>query len=76
MTLSQPPALFEEILSLPLDLKTRLVDTLLDNLNPSRSETQSAWIEEITRRKQQIEEGTVQPIDGDKVFRDIIDELS
>jgi len=36
--------------SLPIDLKTRLIDRLLNSLQPSQTEIDALWAEEAERR--------------------------
>ena len=71
MTIMQQEQLFEEIEMLPLDIKTKLVDKLLNSINQTNEDIDSLWIEEINKRRQEIENGTVSLIDGDDVFRKI-----
>jgi len=62
--------------SLPLDLKTQLIDRLLNSLNPSQKEIDELWAKEAERRVKEIRTGKVKVIDGEKVFRDIKERLS
>jgi putative addiction module component (TIGR02574 family) len=57
--------------SLPLDLKTQLIDHLLNSLNPSPKEIDELWAQEAEKRVAEIRSGKVNPIDGEEVFREI-----
>jgi len=62
--------------SLPIDLKTRLIDRLLNSLQPSQTEIDALWAEEAERRIQEIKSGNVKTIPGDEVFKEIHDRFS
>jgi putative addiction module component (TIGR02574 family) len=62
--------------SLPLDLKTQLIDRLLNSLNPSQKEIDELWALEAEKRVAEIQEGKVTPIDGEEVFREIHERFS
>ncbi len=62
--------------SLPIDLKTRLIDRLLNSLQPSQTEIDALWAEEAERRVEEIRSGNVRTIPGDVVFREIHDRFS
>jgi len=62
--------------SLPIDLKTRLIDRLLNSLQPSQTEIDTLWAEEAERRVEEIRSGNVRTISGDVVFREIHDRFS
>ena len=63
--------LLSEVESLPLDLKTKLIDTLLASLNPTQDSVEKLWKKEIDARIASIESGKVDLIDGDNVFEKI-----
>ena len=63
---------FEEALSLPSDERVSLVEKLLTSLNlPIQAEIDRLWAEEAERRVYQIEQGEVELIPGDEVFKKI-----
>ena len=62
--------------SLPIDLKMRLIESLLNSLNPSQSEIDALWAAETEMRIGEIKSGKVQAIPGDEVFKSIRDRLS
>ncbi len=66
--------LLRDVLSLPVDQRTVLVDKLLESLNvPIKKEIEQAWAEEAEKRVDEINSGKVQTIPGDKVFQKIRD---
>jgi len=68
--------LFEEIDLLPIDLKTKIVDKILASITPSNSTIDSLWINEVNKRKNEIENNQVLLIDGDEVFKKISQRLN
>jgi len=63
--------LFEEIDILPIDLKTKIVDKILNSLNSSHKSIDDLWIKEVNKRKNDIENGSVKLINGEDVFEKI-----
>ena len=63
--------LLADVDSLPTDLKTKLIEKLLNSLNPSRSNIEDLWRKEVDRRMAEIESGEVELIEGEEVFRKI-----
>lgn len=57
--------------SLPVDIKTTLVEKILDSLHPSQKEIDSLWAKEAEKRVREIKTGKVKTIPGDKVFKEI-----
>lgn len=57
--------------SLPIEMKTKLIDKLLQSLNPSQKEIDELWAIEAERRIKEIESGQVKPIPGEVVFQKI-----
>ena len=60
--------LINEVISLPVEQRARLVDELLKSLNPSQAEIDELWAGEAERRVAEIEAGKVKTIPGDEVF--------
>lgn len=54
--------------SLPVDIKTILVEKILDSLNPSQNEIDELWKVEVERRLEEVETGKVKTVPGDEVF--------
>jgi len=67
--------LLSEVDSLPLDLKTKLIDKLLSSLNPMQDSVEKLWKKEINSRVNTIEADSVKLIDGDVVFQKIKDKF-
>ena len=65
--------LLSEVESLPLDLKTKLIDKLLASLNPVEKNVDKLWKEEIDLRVKSIELGDAELISGESVFQNIKD---
>lgn len=63
--------LLAEVDSMPIDLKTKLIDKLLSSLNPHCETIEILWKQEIDTRVKAIESGSVTLIDGNEVFRKI-----
>ena len=57
--------------SLPVDIKTTLVEKILNSLHPSQKEIDVLWAKVAERRVDEIKTGKVKTIPGDKVFREI-----
>jgi len=63
--------LFDEIETLPIELKTKMIDKLLISISPIKQSIDDLWTEEVLKRKKQIDSGEVTLIDGEEVFRKI-----
>jgi putative addiction module component (TIGR02574 family) len=57
--------------SLPLDIKTTLVEKILNSLHPSQKEIDALWAKEAEKRVKEIKTGRVKTIRGEDVFREI-----
>ena len=57
--------------SLPVDIKTTLVEKILNSLHPSQKKIDALWAKEAERRVKEIKTGKVKTIPGDKVFKEI-----
>lgn len=63
---------FDEALSLPVDVRVNLIEKLLTSLNlPTQPEIDKMWAEECERRIVQVDKGVVKLISGKKVFADL-----
>lgn len=51
------------------ELAKRLIDSLDKDLEID-ADIEQAWIEEVKRRKEEIQSGKVKPISGEKVLRE------
>ncbi len=57
--------------SLPVDIKTKLVEKILNSLHPSQKEIDALWAKEAEKRVKEIKTSKVKTIPGDKVFKEI-----
>jgi putative addiction module component (TIGR02574 family) len=60
--------LIDEAVSLPVEERALVVDSLLRSLNQPDSELDRAWAKEAQRRLFELRSGNIHPIPGDKVF--------
>lgn len=60
-----------EAMSLPVELRARLVDELLKSLSPSQADIDALWAAEAERRVSEIESGKVTPTPGEQVFKEL-----
>jgi len=65
--------LISKVESLPVDIKTKLIEKLLNSLHPSQKEIDELWVKEAERRVTEIKTGKVKTIPGDEVFKVIPD---
>src|SRR3990172_2320904 len=64
--------LFDEAVSLPVEIRTQLVDKLLRSLHPVQKEIDKLWAAEAEKRVEEIKSGKVKTIPGDEVFKKIL----
>ena len=64
--------LFDEAVSLPVEIRTQLVDKLLRSLHPVQKEIDELWAAEAEKRVEEIKSGKVKMIPGDEVFKKIL----
>lgn len=67
--------LFDEAISLPIEIRTKLIEKLLSSLNPSQKEIDKLWAAEAEKRVTEIRNGKVKTIPGERVFKKIRDRL-
>ena len=63
--------LISEAISLPVEVRTLLVNKLLESLNPPDKEIDKLWVEETEKRVENLRTGKVKTIPGEDVFRKI-----
>lgn len=68
--------LFAEAISLPVEERARMVDSLLKSLNPPKTEIDKKWAAVARRRLEELRTGEVVAAPGDKVFRKIWNRFS
>ena len=60
--------LIEEAVSLPVEERALVIESLLRSLNSPESEIDRKWTEEAKRRLVEIRSGSVESISGEEVF--------
>ena len=68
--------LIAEAISLPVEERAILVDTILKSLNPSDSHMDRLWAAEARRRLAELRSGQVEGVPGDVVFSKIWERFS
>jgi putative addiction module component (TIGR02574 family) len=63
--------LFDEAVSLPVEIRTQLIDKLLHSIHPVQKEIDELWALEAEKRVEEIRSGKVKTIPGDEVFKKI-----
>ena len=63
--------LIDEAVSLPVEERALVVDSLLRSLNQPESEIDKKWAREAKRRLAELRSGLVKAIPGDEVFRQV-----
>ncbi len=57
--------------SLPIEIKTKLIEKILNSLHPTQKEIDELWAQEVEKRLNEIRTGKVKPIPADEVFGEI-----
>ncbi len=76
MSVLQQQQLFDEIDTLPIEIKTQIVDKILNSINPIDKTIDNLWIDEVQKRKKDIENGKVELVSGEDVFNKIAKRLN
>lgn len=63
--------IINEAKSLPVEARAQVADSLLRSLNQTDPGVDQAWAEEAKNRLKEIQNGEVEPISGDEVFKEI-----
>jgi putative addiction module component (TIGR02574 family) len=63
--------LMNEAASLPLEERARLVDSLLQTLNPVDETVAATWLATARRRLDELDSGRVTAVPGDEVFEKV-----
>lgn len=57
--------------SLPIDLKTKLVEKILNSIHPTQKEIDDLWAQEVEKRFQKIKSGRIKTVPAEEVFAKI-----
>jgi putative addiction module component (TIGR02574 family) len=57
--------------SLPIYIKTKLIEKILDTLHPTQKEIDELWAQEAERRVKEIKSGKVKTIPAEEVFGEV-----
>jgi putative addiction module component (TIGR02574 family) len=68
--------LLEEVLSLPVEERALIADSLLRSLNAPDAAIDAKWLEVAKRRREDLRTGKVKPISGDDVFSEIAERFA
>ncbi len=60
--------LIEEVISLPVEERAIIADSILRSLNPVSKEIDQKWIEISKRRLEELKSGKTKAIPGNEVF--------
>jgi hypothetical protein len=63
--------LIEEVLSLPVEERALVADSLLRSLNAPDAAIDAKWMEVAKKRREELRTGKVKPISSDEVFSQI-----
>ena len=63
--------LIDEAVSLPVEERARLVDSLLQSLNQPETEIDKKWASTAHRRLNELKSGSVKAIPGKKIFEKV-----
>ncbi len=68
--------LIEEALSLPVEERALIADSLLRSLNAPDAAIDAKWMEVAIRRREELRTGKVKPISSDEVFSEIAERFA
>lgn len=68
--------IIEEALSLPVEERALIADSLLQSLNMPKTNIDAKWTETAKRRLQELRSGKVKPVPGDVVFEKALKRLT
>ena len=71
----QQQQLFNKIDILPIDLKTKIVDKILNSIQPITQSIDDLWIKEANKRQKEVENNKIKLVDGNEVFAKIAQRL-
>lgn len=68
--------LIEQALSLPVEERALIADSLLRSLNVPDTAIDTKWTEVAKRRLQELRSGKVNPIPGNEVFSEVLERFA
>jgi putative addiction module component (TIGR02574 family) len=72
LLLDKPMKIIEQALSLPVEERALIADSLLRSLNVPDTAIDTKWTEVAKRRLQELRSVKVKPIPGDEVFSEVL----
>lgn len=63
--------IFKNVESLPIDIRLKLVDSILLSLNPKNSEIEDKWTETAEKRLAEITSGKVKTISMEQIIEKV-----
>jgi putative addiction module component (TIGR02574 family) len=69
--MSKTQDLIDEAISLPIEERALLVDSLLHSMNPLDEENDKKWATEAKKRLEDLRTGKIAPVSGEEVFKKI-----
>ena len=63
--------LISEAMSLPIDIKTQLINRFLVSLNPERKDIDEFWMKEAEKRLKDIKTGKIKTVPEEQIFQEI-----
>jgi putative addiction module component (TIGR02574 family) len=69
--MSKTQDLIDEAISLPIEERALLVDSLLRSMNPLDEKNEKKWAAEAKRRLEELRAGEIAPVSGEEVFKKI-----
>jgi len=57
--------------SLPIELKTKLIERILNSLHPTQKEIDELWAKEAEKRLLDVKSGNVKTVPAEQVFGEI-----
>jgi len=67
--------LINEAISLPVEQRTQVVESLLASLNQPHPEIDKAWLAIAKKRLTQMQDGSVETFSEEEVFKEIFDSM-
>ena len=63
--------LIDEVISLPVEVRALIADSILRSLNPAQSDIDKKWLKAAKERLNDLKTGKVKAISGDEVLNRI-----